>query len=133
MKEVSMSNTIAPVTQAQGLIFIAHGSRNPLSNDTIAKLVEEVREKVKNKYTHVNHAFLESTTPTLAEAITQQIQEGVKKIALFPYFLSGGNHVTRDIPAVIDLFKQDAAPVEFVILDAFGSYPNMAELITDMV
>jgi hypothetical protein len=45
-----------------GLVFIAHGSRNAISNKQIEILVKNVARNTKGKYRHFSHAFLEFAT-----------------------------------------------------------------------
>lgn len=117
----------------KGLVFVAHGSRNPMSNQQIANLVNEVRISTKEKYTYLSHAFLELAEPSISDVINQQIQAGAREIAIFPYFLSNGNHVLRDIPALIQTFQNKFPSIIFTILPVFGNYAEMATLITSMI
>ncbi len=117
----------------RGLVFVAHGSRNPMSNQQITSLANAVKANMKEKYTYLNCGFLEFAEPSIGDAINQQIQIGVNEIVIFPYFLSNGNHVSRDIPAIIQTFKNEFPSIIFTILPVFGNYAEMASLISNMV
>lgn len=117
----------------RGLVFVAHGSRNPLSNQHIASLANSVKTNVTKKYTYFNHSFLELAEPSMSDAINHQIQMGANEIVIFPYFLSNGNHVSRDIPALIKNFENEFPSINFTILPIFGNYAEMASLICSMI
>lgn len=117
----------------RSLIFIAHGSRNTNSNHQITILVNTVAGKVIEKYGRVNHAFLEFSRPSIPEVVQQQIADGMKEIVIFPYFLTNGNHVTTDIPALINNFSLIYPHIKFNILPAFGSFAGMANLIETLL
>jgi sirohydrochlorin ferrochelatase len=112
-----------------GLVFIAHGSRNAISNKQIEILVKNVARNTKGKYRHFSHAFLEFATPSISDAVTRQIDAGINEVTLFPYFLTDGNHVSRDIPEIIQTLQSKFPNINFIILPAFGSDPAIASLI----
>ena len=117
----------------RGLVFVAHGSRNPVSNQQIASLANAVKANIKEKYTYLNHGFLELAEPSISDAINQQIQIGANEIIIFPYFLSNGNHVLRDIPVLIQTFQNKFPSINFTILPVFGNYVEMASLISGII
>jgi sirohydrochlorin ferrochelatase len=117
----------------RGLIFIAHGSRNKTSNEQITALANTIAINSKNKYVHTAHAFLEFAKPSIHDAINQQIEAGVNEIKIFPYFLSNGNHVSKDIFEIVQTFKASFPDINFVMLPVFGSHPNIENLIQQMI
>ena len=92
-----------------------------------------VKANTKVKYTYLNYGFLELAEPSMSDAINQQIQIGANEIVIFPYFLSNGNHVSRDIPALIQTFQNKFPSIIFTILPVFGNYVEMASLISSMI
>lgn len=117
----------------RGLVFVAHGSHHYASNDQIIQLTEKLNKAVKDKYSFVNHAFLEFTTPTIRDAINLQIQNGSSTIVLFPFFLSMGNHVSKDIPDIINAAKKSYPDVTFEILPPLGTYQGTIDLIIQIL
>jgi sirohydrochlorin ferrochelatase len=119
--------------QHKGLILIAHGSRNLASNQQTIDLTASLASLVKDKYTQLNHAFLEFADPSIENAVKTQIQAGMTHIVLFPYFLSNGNHVSQDIPLMIGRFQHQYPLIRFTILPAFGLSPDIVELISHLL
>lgn len=117
----------------RGLVFVAHGSHNLASNDKIKQLTKELKKALKDQYSFVNYAFLEFTTPSIRDAIKFQIENGSTTIVLFPFFLSMGNHVSKDIPDIIDAAKKGHPDVIFKILRPFGSYQEIFDLIIQVL
>lgn len=132
-KNVRLAMKTKSLQVKRGLVFVAHGSYNPISNQHIASLANTVKASIKEKYTYLNYGFLELAEPTISDAINQQIQLGVYEIVIFPYFLSNGNHVSRDIPALIQSFQNRYPSIVFTILPVFGNYAGMASLISGLI
>lgn len=116
-----------------GLVFIAHGSRNLASNDQIIQLTEKLNKALTNKYSFVNYAFLEFETPTITDAINLQIQNGSTAIDIFPYFLSMGNHVSKDIPDIIDAAREKYPEVVFQIFPPLGASQEIIDLMINLL
>jgi sirohydrochlorin ferrochelatase len=121
------------VERLRGLVFIAHGSRNTISNQQIEILVKTVARNTQEKYRYVSHAFLEFAAPSISDAVTGQIDAGINEVILFPYFLTNGNHVSRDIPEIVQTFKLKFPNINFIILPVFGSDPAIAALIQNIL
>ncbi len=119
------------------LIILAHGSRRQESNLEIQTLAEKVTSLVqqddqsdaKQQYHLVDYAYLEVTAPTLLQAIDASIQQGASQITVMPYFLNSGNHVMRDIPAMINQARAQYPTCEFNLSACIGMLDNMPALV----
>lgn len=112
-----------------GLIIIAHGSRREESNQEVIALSQKVSQISQSQYTQVAHAFLEVASPDLNTAIDQLVQQSIKHITVFPYFLNSGNHIARDIPNLIKTAQATYPNIEISMSPFIGELPNMPELI----
>ncbi len=115
------------------LVMIAHGSRREEANTEFIALVERVRNTASWTYEFIEHCFLEIASPSLTEAVDHAIERGARDISVFPYFLNSGNHVLRDIPAMIDHLKRQHPTCEITMLPYVGAFDGMAELIARQV
>lgn len=113
----------------KALIVLAHGSRRHESNQEVIALTDEVRNKAKDKYQFVGHAFLELAEPPLLYAIEHSINQGANEITVLPYFLNSGNHVKQDIPAIIDTAMERYPDCKFNVTSCIGMDENMSDLI----
>ncbi|HQR74134.1 MAG TPA: CbiX/SirB N-terminal domain-containing protein [Sulfurovum sp.] len=119
--------------QHKALIIIAHGSRNEKSNTEVRELVQQVKALLGSDFSLVTSAFLEFAYPSLEASILACIQAGKKEIVILPYFLASGNHVTRDIPEIIEKMQKEHTEVTLELKKHLGSASGMASLLKSMV
>lgn len=115
------------------LIIVAHGSRKVSSNSEVILLGENVKPLVDAQYDVVKTAFLEFAEPSLEESIIACVEAGVRHIVILPYFLASGNHVTRDIPAVVEQMKIMHPKVKIELKEHLGSAAGMATLLSSII
>src|SRR5262249_24855432 len=77
----------------------------------------------------VRHAHMELAAPTIAEGFAECIRAGATEVIAFPYMLSPGKHVTRDVPRLVAEAAQAFPNTAFRVTDAFGVHEKLAELI----
>lgn len=111
------------------LIIIAHGSKMESSNKEIINLVDNIREKQKEKNILVLEGFLELSEPSIFHALNKAVLDGAKTIKIFPYFLAEGKHVKEDIPNEIKKFKKKYPEIEFIILPHLGKCEGIEEIV----
>jgi len=116
----------------RALIIVAHGSRKDSSNEEVKAIVEKVESLQDKHYAFVMTAFLEFAAPSLEESIHHCIDQGVSEIVILPYFLASGNHVTRDIPEVIQNIQASYPQVKITLKEHVGSASGMVKLLSDM-
>ena len=113
------------------LLIIAHGSRRHSANEEILELARRVVALPENDFDGVEIAFLEMAQPDIQAGIARCVEQGAKRIVVVPYFLAGGNHVNRDIPAQIDRARAAFAQVSIEIGTYPGASESMARLVLD--
>lgn len=118
--------------QNNALIIVAHGSRKASSNEEVKALGEKVKSLQDKRYAHVMTAFLEFSIPSLKESILSCVDKGVNEIVILPYFLASGNHVTRDIPEVVQKIQASHPQVKITLKEHLGSSSGMVRLLSDM-
>ena len=116
----------------KALIIVAHGSRKDSSNEEIKALGEKVGSLQDKHYAFVMTAFLEFAAPSLEESMHSCIEKDASEIVILPYFLASGNHVTRDIPEVVQKIQASYPQVKITLKDHVGSSPGMVNLLSDM-
>ncbi len=117
---------------SNALIIVAHGSRKESSNAEVMELGTKVKPLVDAHYDVVKTAFLEFAKPSLEESIIASVKEGVTHIVILPYFLASGNHVTRDIPAVVEQMEIIYPEVKIELKEHLGSAEGMVSLLSSM-
>lgn len=81
----------------------------------------------------VRVAYLQFAKPDIMEAITACVRDGAKKIIVHPYFLSGGMHVTSDIPEIIKAAGKTYPDVAFVYTEPLGIHSKMAQVVYERI
>lgn len=117
---------------SRALIVVAHGSRKASSNEEVMVLGEKVASLLGKHYAYVLTAFLEFATPSLEESILSCVEQGASEIVILPYFLASGNHVTRDIPEVVQKTQALHPQVKMTLKEHIGSASGMVTLLSDM-
>ncbi|MEB3205850.1 MAG: CbiX/SirB N-terminal domain-containing protein [Vampirovibrionales bacterium] len=99
------------------LILLAHGSRDARWQSPFLALASDLNLPL---------AFLEMTTPTLADVMQAQMANGANHIRVLPLFMaSGGAHVNRDIPQLLLDARAQYPQVTFEQLPALGEHPEV--------
>jgi sirohydrochlorin ferrochelatase len=117
----------------KSIVLIVHGSRLQSSNDEAKQLVDKLAEKLDAQYPILEIAFLELTSPSIAEAIESCIQQGANEVCVMPYFLCAGHHVIRDIPNEIKPLQEKYPHMPFHITGHVGSSDLITQLLCELV
>ena len=112
----------------QSILLIDHGSVRAEANHMLSCVANLLQQMVGNTVL-VRHAHMELADPSIASGFADCVAAGATEVIAFPYMLSPGKHVTRDIPRLV----QDAAlqhpHVSYRVTAAFGVDEKLAELI----
>jgi sirohydrochlorin cobaltochelatase len=82
----------------QGIILVAHGSRDPQWSRPFERIAASVGEKLPAVC--IGLAYLEYGV-SLDEAVAALIARGVGSIRVIPLFLGQGAHVKEDLPQLV--------------------------------
>jgi sirohydrochlorin ferrochelatase len=115
------------------LIMVAHGSRRATSNTEVQALTDQLRARLSDRFEYIQCGFLEFAEPSISAALDAAVRAGGTEIAVLPYFLARGAHISEDIPRVI-LAKQLQYPAVTIELKPhIGASPGMLELLARAV
>lgn len=115
------------------LLLIAHGSRRAQSNSEIEMLAKRLAAHPDNAFDATRHAFLEIAKPSIPQAIDLCVAGGARQIVVLPYFLSPGNHVARDLPAIIEKKSAQYPHIQFDVLEYFGKSARAVDWLVSHV
>lgn len=119
----------AAARPTDGVLLIAHGSRRPEANADLVQLSREVAARMPD--TVVEIAYLELSEPTVAEGARRCVERGAEQVRLFPYFLSLGVHVTRDLEELRRSLSRAYPGVAFVLSPPIGLDPRLVEIVLE--
>ena len=111
-------------------MVIAHGSRNPRSDHEIRALVAQVSNRTR-EFDAVDVAYLELIQPDIPATVKALTERGARSIVALPYFLAEGNHVSADIPQIIEQTRDDHPGVDIHLVPHIGINPGMPDFITE--
>ena len=111
------------------LLVMVHGSPRPVANEDMFDVVHVVRER--GIFPIVEVGFMEINEPSIPNAIARCVTQGAERVVAVPYFLHTGNHVTDDLPNLLEEAQVQYPNVEFVMGDYLGHDPLMADVVAE--
>jgi sirohydrochlorin cobaltochelatase len=120
-----------PDTSSTVVLLIAHGSRNPRAQAEHERLCIAVEQRAAEgpDPVPVRPAYLEIATPSIPDAIDAEVAAGASVIRLLPHFLSSGNHVTVDLPAIAAEARAHHPGVTVELAEHLGADPGLVDLL----
>lgn len=109
------------------LLVMVHGSPRPVANEDMFTVVNMIRER--NLFLTVAVGFMECNEPTIPDAIGECVAHGAQRIIAVPYFLHLGNHVTDDLPSLLEQAQTRYPTVEFLMGDWLGNDPAIETIM----
>lgn len=113
------------------VIILFHGSATQDAADAALHIAEAV--KLRGGFEIVETAFLRHQRPTLSAAIESAVRTGARRIAVVPFFMQPGGHVTEDVPALVDEAGKSHPGLEVILTDHVGSHPLVVDIVLDLV
>jgi sirohydrochlorin cobaltochelatase len=108
----------------EGIVLIAHGSRDPEWSRPFERIAASLAEKLPAVC--VGLAYLESG-PSLDETVAALIAKGVGSIRVVPVFLGQGGHVKQDLPRLVS--QAERPGVRMVLDKPIGEQAQVIEAI----
>ena len=115
----------------RGLVIIDHGSRHDGANDLVRRVAEQVRARRPDW--RVEHAHMEISSPTLADAVQACVTAGAEEIVVHPYFLGRGRHTSESIPALVEAVSALHPDVAIRVTAPLGPHDTLVDLVLERV
>jgi sirohydrochlorin ferrochelatase len=112
----------------RAILLIDHGSVKPEANHMVSCMAS-LLQHVVGPHVVVRHAHMELADPSIAAGFADCVRAGATEIIAFPYMLSPGKHVTRDVPRLVAEAALAFPDTAYRVTDAFGVHEKLAELI----
>jgi sirohydrochlorin cobaltochelatase len=109
----------------QGIVLVAHGSRDPEWSRPFQRLAAALEKKLPAHA--IALAYLEHG-PSIEEALAALMAKGAGSIRVVPVFLGAGGHVKHDIPRLVAA-AHPAVPV--TIDQSIGEQAELIEAIAE--
>ncbi len=115
------------------LVIIAHGSRREQSNQEVRDLATKMKTICGDQYQSIEAGFLELANPLIPDSLETCINNGAREIHVFPYFLSAGRHVTKDVPNNVKIIQDKYPNINIVMKPYLGSNDELPKLILKQI
>ena len=112
----------------RAILLIDHGSVKAEANHMVSCMAN-LLQHVVGPSVIVRHAHMELAEPSIAQGFAECARAGADEVIAFPYMLSPGKHVTRDVPRLVAEAAREFPDIPFRVTDAFGVHEKLAELI----
>ena len=112
----------------RAILIIDHGSQRDEANHMLS-CVANLLQRLVGEGVIVRHAHMEIAEPLIPTGFAECVRAGATEVIAFPYMLSPGKHVTRDVPRLVAEAARDFPQVSFRVTGAFGVHEKLAELI----
>ena len=87
----------------EGILILAHGSREKQTEKTFEAVVSMVREKISKP---LIIAYMEFSQQNIEKGLDQLVEQGVTSVRVVPYFLFSGIHIREDIPNELSAYTE---------------------------
>lgn len=115
----------------KSLLLVAHGSRREQSNKEVRKIADKLGVRCGEQFPVIHSAFLELADPLIPDGLQRCIDDGASSITVLPYFLNTGRHVAKDIPEIVNDFKNSTG-VTIDIVSHLGASEMMLDLLASV-
>ena len=112
------------------IVLFGHGSRDPLWRQPIEAVAARITALAPDAL--VCCAYLELCTPDLPTAVGALVAAGADRIRVLPMFLGVGRHAREDLPALVEVLRQQHPQLPLEVLPAVGEHPRMLALMAEL-
>ncbi|CAA2105418.1 sirohydrochlorin chelatase [Variovorax paradoxus] len=116
--------------QVQGIVLLAHGSRDPRWREPIEAVAAQTTARVPDAL--VTCAYLELAAPDLSMATAALINAGATAIRVVPLFLGMGKHAREDLPRQVEALRQAWPQTVFTLARIVGEEPELIGLLAQV-
>jgi len=104
-----------------GLILMAHGSPLPGWQTGVDQLARSLA--APGQFSRA--AYLPPVRPSLSEVVRAAAAAGVRRLAVVPYFLAPGLHVTHDLPELVAAERRRYPRIEMTLAPCLEGHPAL--------
>jgi sirohydrochlorin ferrochelatase len=112
----------------RAILLFDHGSVRAEANHMLSCAANLLQHMVGDNAL-VRYAHMELAEPSIAQGFAECANAGATEVIAFPYMLSPGKHVSRDVPRLVSEAAAAFPNVAFRVTGAFGVHEKLAELI----
>ncbi|MHC0431317.1 sirohydrochlorin chelatase [Streptomyces sp. O3] len=109
------------------LLIAGHGTRDDAGAEAFRDFVRELGQR--NPGLPVAGGFIELSPPPLGEAVTELVEQGVRRFAAVPLMLVSAGHAKGDIPAALAREKERHPGISYTYGRPLGPHPALLKVL----
>ena len=113
--------------QIQGIVLLAHGSRDERWREPIEAVAARVTSRAPDAL--VACADMELAAPDRPTAVAALVTAGATAVRLVPLFLGMGKHAREDLPQQVDALRQRWPAIDISLARIVGEEPELVDLL----
>ncbi|MCX2971336.1 sirohydrochlorin chelatase [Streptomyces sp. TRM70308] len=115
------------MTTPPALLLVGHGTRDEAGAEAFRSFVGKLAERRPG--TAVGGGFIELSPPPLAEAVTDLVEQGVRRFAAVPLMLVSAGHAKGDIPAALAREQERHPGTTYAYGRPLGPHPSLLAVL----
>lgn len=115
----------------KGILVLAHGSRAKSTEDTVAAIVEILKQDLTDS--EIDYAFMEFSNKSIPASLDAMAAKGISEIVAVPYFLFDGIHIREDIPEAIAKYCAAHPDIHITLGQSLGVDYRLAAVLADRI
>ncbi len=112
-----------------GILIVSHGSPRSEANQGFEAMVARVASRLGQA--EILPTFFSINQPDIPGRVAALVEGGVRRILLMPYFLYSGQHVTVDIPALLEQCRRQFPQITIEMLPTLENDPALEDLLVE--
>ncbi|GAQ53414.1 sirohydrochlorin chelatase [Streptomyces acidiscabies] len=114
-------------TPPPALLIAGHGTRDDAGAEAFRDFVRELGRR--NPQLPVAGGFIELSPPPLGDAVTELVEQGVRRFAAVPLMLVSAGHAKGDIPAALAREKERHPGISYTYGRPLGPHPALLAVL----
>lgn len=114
---------------SSAILVVAHGSRRAAANADLLKIADMIAAQRPAEIVEIG--YLELTTPSIPDGLRACAARGATSVAILPYFLSAGAHVSSDLVEFRQAFIEEFPQISCVVCPPLGIDSRLIDLMLD--
>ncbi|MFI9148852.1 sirohydrochlorin chelatase [Streptomyces sp. NPDC053367] len=114
-------------TPPPALLIAGHGTRDDAGAEAFRDFVRELGRR--HPELPVAGGFIELSPPPLGEAVTELVEQGVRRFAAVPLMLVSAGHAKGDIPAALAREKERHPGISYSYGRPLGPHPSLLSVL----
>ena len=117
----------------QALILLSHGSRQAAANQEMVALAQRMAALKDPSFSEIQYAFQQFAEPAFETVIEDLAKRGFQHVVVCPLFLSSGNHVRVDLPAMIAQATSRYPGMQISTTPHLGGFNGLDRFLLDAI